>query len=378
MLKACADRALACLCTLVAVVVVMASSLPINAAQAVAGALGRVRWSRALASHWWSLLQFMAEVWSDVRISFTGDSIAGSNECAICISNHSPGIDMLPGICLAGRAVGAGSVIATIKQSLRYVPGIGWTNYLQGSLFLKRSWTQDRPALGRRLDSVPRPFWLGIFPEGTRITPAKRAESQAFAEARGLPRLANVLVPRTKGFTFTVQRLRASLDAVYDITAAYEGSPFYLSDVLLRGRFRTRALHFHVRRVPTSQLPSSDADLEQWLYDAFAQKDALLAHFRMHGYYPGAAVDCPAPALHLLIRFNAWVLAFAVGLLALGGWSPASIVWAALSVATIALACRRTYAHVNRRSVLEEQHGDRALAEAIPASGRADPTKKHV
>lgn len=164
MLKACADRALACLCTLVAVVVVMASSLPINAAQAVAGALGRMRWSRALASHWWSLLQFMAEVWSDVRISFTGDSIAGSNECAICISNHSPGIDMLPGICLAGRAVGAGSVIATIKQSLRYVPGIGWTNYLQGSLFLKRSWTQDRPALGRRLDSVPRPFWLGVRP----------------------------------------------------------------------------------------------------------------------------------------------------------------------------------------------------------------------
>ena len=49
-------------------------------------------------------------------------------------------------------------------------------------------------------EDFPRPFWIGIYPEGTRLTPKKKAESDEFALKKGLPPLKNCMHPRTKGF----------------------------------------------------------------------------------------------------------------------------------------------------------------------------------
>lgn len=50
----------------------------------------------------------------------------------------------------------------------------------------------------QRLKDFPRPFWLALFVEGTRFTPAKLLAAQEYAASQGLPTPRNVLIPRTK------------------------------------------------------------------------------------------------------------------------------------------------------------------------------------
>ena len=45
-----------------------------------------------------------------------------------------------------------------------------------------------------------KPFWLLLYPEGTRLSDKKLSEGQAFSRERGLPVLKHQLYPRTKGF----------------------------------------------------------------------------------------------------------------------------------------------------------------------------------
>lgn len=237
--------------------VLMASSVVINALQFIAVCVGAQRLSQKLATEWYSLHVFLVEVqcasllsryleilrfrnssqiWSGVQMYITGTPLPGSTrsqipaECALLIGNHSPGVDYLPGVCLSHRSVGCGSVVALMKvnyllnqsvyaitaipfvqTSLLLVPGIGITNWLQGSIFLRRNWKHDRELLGNRLDlldhgHMPRPYWIGLFPEGTRISPKTKAKSIEFSIKNGLPQLSNVLIPRTRGFVFIIQR----------------------------------------------------------------------------------------------------------------------------------------------------------------------------
>lgn len=68
------------------------------------------------------------------------------------------------------------------------------------------------------------PFWLHIFPEGTRYSRRKEKaieSSRKFCAERGLPVLTNVLAPRAGAFTLAMKELSASSTAVYDLTIAY-------------------------------------------------------------------------------------------------------------------------------------------------------------
>ena len=61
-----------------------------------------------------------------------------------------------------------------------------------------------------------------IFCEGTRFTAAKHEASMEVARRKGLPELRNLLLPRTKGFTYSVSRLRGKFAAVYDVTVSFD------------------------------------------------------------------------------------------------------------------------------------------------------------
>ena len=115
---------------------------------------------------------------------------------------------------------------------------------------MKRDWEKDNVAISAKLKDMeegrfPQPFWIGVYPEGTRITPEKMKLSQEYARGKGgtfpsllllllmtmmfsnfffcddvgchsshsgamfclgLPILEYVLIPRTKGFVFLKQR----------------------------------------------------------------------------------------------------------------------------------------------------------------------------
>ncbi|KTG04845.1 hypothetical protein cypCar_00032826 [Cyprinus carpio] len=69
-------------------------------------------------------------------------------------------------------------------------------------------------------------MYLVIFPEGTRYNPELQkviSDSQAFAVKEGLAVLKHVLTPRMKASHVAIETMKEHLDAVYDITIAYEG-----------------------------------------------------------------------------------------------------------------------------------------------------------
>jgi len=105
----------------------------------------RLSLRQSLANFFWSLFCFCTECWSNVDYIWTGDPIP-HDECAILIGNHAAGIDFVSGIVIAAQAmkIGCGRMMTMMKQSLLFVPAIGWTHYLQGSLFLKRNWEKDQ------------------------------------------------------------------------------------------------------------------------------------------------------------------------------------------------------------------------------------------
>jgi hypothetical protein len=57
--------------------------------------------------------------------------------------------------------------------------------------------------------------------EGTRATPEKLSDSQAFSKSRGLHVYEHVLYPRTKGWCVAMEELRHSCRAVYTFTLAF-------------------------------------------------------------------------------------------------------------------------------------------------------------
>jgi 1-acyl-sn-glycerol-3-phosphate acyltransferase len=311
-------------CAWFLVSVVVASSAVVNLLQAAVSLLvalpaaQRLAACQWLANKWWNLFLFGLEVFGGVDYHFVGDRILGGGENAILIGNHERGLDFCNGIAVSARAadVGCGKMMSMLKASLRFAPAIGLTQLFQGSLFLKRDWERDRGPLAAKLAQMesgefPRPFWIGMYPEGTRITAEKRKKSWEFAEREGLPKLEHVLLPRTKGFVFIVQSLPKSVACVYDVTTAYPGGPAFISHLLTKGRFLTEGIHMHVRRIPFSELPRDEKALNKWLLDRFVEKDRLLAFFAKHGRFPGEEVEYPPQRPEWLQLFVGWALILA-------------------------------------------------------------------
>jgi 1-acyl-sn-glycerol-3-phosphate acyltransferase len=166
-----------------------------------------------------------------------------------------------------------------VKDSIKYCPGMGWALIASGAIFVKRDWSKDRHRITKVFDRIVRdrsPVWLMIFPEGTRATPKKLADSRLGAR-RGCK---HVLPPRSRGFVAAVQGLRNHVSAVYDVTIGYpEGTPS------LFAFFSRRAaqIHIDVRRIPVGDLPNDASGLAEWLDGCFRRKDARLDRFQNTG-----------------------------------------------------------------------------------------------
>lgn len=131
-----------------------------------------------------------------------------------------------------------GHLYIILKESLKYIPVLGWGMMLYGFIFLSRKWSTDKERFQHRLRKLSTshsgplsgsngldPMWLLIFPEGTNLSKNGRASSKKWAEKNQIEDLRHALLPRSTGLSFCLQELQGSVDYLYDCTMAYEGVP---------------------------------------------------------------------------------------------------------------------------------------------------------
>ncbi|WOK93074.1 1-acyl-sn-glycerol-3-phosphate acyltransferase PLS1 [Canna indica] len=248
------------------------------------------RINRVVAELLWIQLVWLVDWWAGVKVELYAESktfeLMGK-EHALVICNHKSDIDWLVGWILAQRSGCLGSALAVMKKSSKFLPVIGWSMWFTEYLFLERSWAKDENTLKwglQRLQDFPRPFWLALFVEGTRFTPAKLLAAQEYAASQGLPIPRNVLIPRTKGFVSAVGNMRSFVPAVYDVTVAIpsdQPAPTMLR--LLKGQ--SSVVHVHVKRHLLNDLPKTDDGVAQWCKDIFVAKDSLLDKYISEGTF---------------------------------------------------------------------------------------------
>ncbi|KAH7287786.1 hypothetical protein KP509_32G074300 [Ceratopteris richardii] len=248
-----------------------------------------VRWSRRLNSfifgRWLSMWPFFFEVINGTQVIFTGDKLP-SAERAIVMCNHRTEIDWMYIWDLAIRKNRVGCIKYVVKSSVKNAPIFGWAFHVLEFLLIDRRWEADELVFKSMLSSFKGfqdDLWLVIFPEGTDYSEEKCEKSRKYAEEKGLPMLDHVLMPRTKGVCVCLEQLRDSVDAVYDLTIGYDTKcPLFMDNAL---GTEPKKVYIHVKRIPISDIPVTNAGVSDWLVTEFVRKDGLLSHFYKNGAF---------------------------------------------------------------------------------------------
>ncbi|KHN70736.1 1-acyl-sn-glycerol-3-phosphate acyltransferase epsilon [Toxocara canis] len=253
---------------------------------------------------------FVFENVASTKINFYGDieAVSAKRESAIVLSNHQSNVDWVVITMIANRQQGNECGLRfMIKYAMHYFPLFGWYTYQHGYVYVRRFGSVMWSAVERQLSflkSLNEPFWLLIFPEGTRFSPKKRdiiESSKRFCERIQIPVFENVLTPRTSGFVLSMRHLRESVDAVYDITLAYDQSKEVGREKCAPNMFEfvcgvnsKRTLHIHIRRFPVNELPEDVDALKEWLMQRYLIKNGMLeAFYNGDGLPDLAVIDAP-------------------------------------------------------------------------------------
>ncbi|XP_028843920.1 1-acyl-sn-glycerol-3-phosphate acyltransferase epsilon [Denticeps clupeoides] len=237
-----------------------------------------------------SMVLFFFEHYTGVEIVVYGD-IPKMKENVVYLSNHQSTADWIIADMLAVRQSALGHVRYVLKDGLKWLPLYGWYFSQHGGVYVKRSAKFEERNMKRKLESQIKfgaPMYLVIFPEGTRYNPELRSvisSSQAFASKEGLAVLNHTLTPRMKASHIAIETMKDHLDAVYDVTVAYEGTltadgqrklapsmPEFLCKECPR-------VHIHFERVDIKEIPLEPVFFRRWLHERFEIKDKLLGTF---------------------------------------------------------------------------------------------------
>ncbi|CAL8267121.1 unnamed protein product [Lota lota] len=302
-----------------------------------------------LAYSLWSQLVMLLEWWSGTECTLYTDQATVDmfgKEHAIIILNHNYEIDFLCGWTMCERYGILGSSKVLAKHELLKVPLIGWTWYFLEIVFCKRRWEDDRDTVFKGLDQLkdyPEFMWFLLYCEGTRFTEKKHEISMQVAESKGLPRLKYHLLPRTKGFTTTLQCLKGTVAAVYDVTLNFKDQQTPTLLGIVHGKKYKADLK--IKRFPVEEIPEDEKACANWLHKLYQEKDALQEHYHKEGSFPGPTI-ITARRPWTLLNFLFWatvllspLINFAYGVAVSG--SPLLIIGFLLFLIVASVAIRR-------------------------------------
>ncbi|XP_011871934.1 PREDICTED: acyl-CoA:lysophosphatidylglycerol acyltransferase 1-like [Vollenhovia emeryi] len=150
--------------------------------------------------------------------------------------------------------------------------------------------------------------WIVLFPEGGFLHERKES-AQKYAKKNNLPILENVALPKVGAMHTILETLgparsrdaedqrrnnRPSMTAanteiswILDVTIGYpDDKPLTAVNVISGSRPPFETVLFY-RLFPSSVVPREREQLSTWLYDRWAEKEALLENFYKHGTFLG-------------------------------------------------------------------------------------------
>lgn len=311
----------------------------------------------AMTKRYFALItSFMTNIWGPTTVRISGDeSVAGQiratddgfvefdfPERIVLVANHQIYTDWLYlwWVGYANRPALHGHIYIILKESLKYIPMIGWGMILYSFIFMSRKMANDQDRMAYRLRKLRQaktapdgskyldPMWLMLFPEGTNLCANGRKKSAAWAKKNDLKDPEHVMLPRSTGMFFCLNELKGTVDYVYDCTVAYEGIPrgkygeefFGLSSTYFQGR-PPKSVNLYWRRFRVSDIPLDDPKaFGDWLLAEWYKKDALLEQYQQTERFPpmvGAKADYVVTSVRLRSWWEIMQIFSIVGLLGL-------------------------------------------------------------
>ncbi|MEE6476638.1 hypothetical protein FKM82_011154 [Ascaphus truei] len=282
-----------------------------------------------------SMVLFFFQHYTGVQIILYGD--LPKKENIIYLSNHQCTVDWIVANMLAVQQNALGHVRYVLKDGLKFLPLYGWYFSQHGGIYVKRNAKFNEKKMRNKLLSQVKaetPMYLVVFPEGTRYNPEIPkviTDSQAFSMKEGLPVLKHVLTPRVKATHVAIDAMQDYLDAVYDITVAYEGTTDQagqrkeapsMTEFLCKECPR---IHIFVERVDLRDIPKEQIFMRRWLHERFENKDKLLTEFYEaadperrnmfpgNGHHTKLSLKRTVPSLILLTGLTAGMLCTETG-----------------------------------------------------------------
>lgn len=243
---------------------------------------------------------------------------------SVLITNHQVYADWLYAWVLAYFIGAQKDIFIVSKDSLKWVPIIGWGMQFYNFVFLKRSWGADRLTLvtklaeiGQQAEKYDRPLMFLLYPEGTVISQNTQPVSKRYADKLGIENTKNVILPRSTGLHYSLRSLSPRIPdlQLIDATIVYPGVPpggygqnYYTMRSIFLSRVPPPTLHIHFRKfhvatqvpigdlssanaakLPTkgkadatveSEVPESERDaFDVWLRELWMEKDASMDRF---------------------------------------------------------------------------------------------------
>lgn len=215
----------------------------------------------------------------------------------IVIANHQLYSDWMYVWWLSYTAKQHGHVYIMLKNSLKWLPVVGWGMQLFRFIFLSRKWDKDYETMSRHfkfIRNVRDSVSLILFPEGTNLVESTYQRSRVYADKIGVKMPKHLMLPRVRGLFYSISQLRDSMTYLYDYTfyfsdpspKKYAADAFSLPKLFFEG-VPIKRLHIHVRRFPISEIPTEEDQFTDWLYQRWYEKDKLIDTLLETGNFPG-------------------------------------------------------------------------------------------
>ncbi|MEO8034573.1 MAG: acyltransferase [Acidobacteriota bacterium] len=238
-----------------------------------------------IAERWVAGNNHLFDTLLDTRFSTDADQISDRQGHSLIISNHQTWVD----IFVLQRIFHERTAFPRffLKHQLLWLPILGQACWALDFPFMKRyspQYLEQHPekrgtdlATTRQACERYRQIPVSIlnFVEGTRFTNEKHDEQGSTYR--------HLLVPRTGGIAFVVASLGDQLDALYDVTIAYPGSPdvsfwdFVTNRVpAITARVRRREIPAEFFDAAVTEHGPLRGEFKHWIQELWREKDELL------------------------------------------------------------------------------------------------------